>query len=63
MWTPRGSSWWGGSLGAPVVAVAGAVDPRPAAVIMLYGGGELGPLIAHTLEHPAQGRPYPHWAA
>jgi dienelactone hydrolase len=53
----------GGSLGAPVVAVAGAVDPRPAAVIVLYGGGELGPLIAHTLEHPAQGRPYPHWAA
>jgi len=32
-------------------------------VIVLYGGGELGPLISHTLEHPAQGRPYPHWAA
>jgi fermentation-respiration switch protein FrsA (DUF1100 family) len=53
----------GGSLGAPVVTVAGAVDPRPAAVIVLYGGGALGSLITHTLEHPAQDRPYPPWAA
>jgi len=53
----------GGSLGGPVVAVAGGVDPRPAAVIVLYGGGGLGSLIAHTLEHPAQDRWYPHWAA
>lgn len=53
----------GGSMGAPIVTVAGGVDPRPAAVVVLYGGGQLAALIAHTLEHPAQPRPYPHWAA
>ncbi|HET8577419.1 MAG TPA: hypothetical protein VFO18_09990 [Methylomirabilota bacterium] len=53
----------GSSMGAPVVTVAGGIDRRPAAVIVLYGGGRLAGLIAHTLEHPAQPRPYPHWAA
>jgi fermentation-respiration switch protein FrsA (DUF1100 family) len=53
----------GGSLGAVAVTVAGGVDPRPAAVVALYGGGELGSLVAHTLEHPDQGVPYAHWQA
>jgi len=53
----------GGSLGAVVAVVAGAVDPRPAAVVLLYGGGDLGPLIAHTLEHPAQSIHVPRWAS
>ncbi len=53
----------GGSMGAEVVTVAGGVDPRAAAVVALYGGGRLGPLISHTLEHPAQRHPYPHWKA
>jgi hypothetical protein len=52
----------GGSLGAVVAVVAGAVDARPAAVVLLYGGGDLGPLIAHTLEHPAQSIRLPRWA-
>ena len=47
----------GGSLGAVVAAVAGGIDARPAAVILLYGGGNLGSLIAHTLRHPAQDAP------
>ena len=41
----------GSSLGAPAVTIAGGVDARPAAVIALYGGGRLGSLVAHTLEH------------
>jgi poly(3-hydroxybutyrate) depolymerase len=53
----------GGSMGAVFATVAGGVDPRPAAVIALYGGARLGPLVAHTLEHPAQESPYPHWQA
>ncbi len=53
----------GGSMGAVVVTVAGGVDPRPAAVVALYGGARLGPLVAHTLEHPAQDVPYSHWRA
>lgn len=53
----------GGSLGAVAVTVAGGVDPRPAAVVVLYGGGRVGSLIAHTLEHPAQGIRVPRWAA
>ena len=53
----------GGSMGAVVATVAGAVDPRPAAVVALYGGARLGPLVAHTLENPAQDVPYPHWRA
>lgn len=53
----------GGSLGAVVVTIAGGVDPRPAAIVALYGGGQLGSLITHTLEHRAQDVPYSHWAA
>src|SRR5262249_3051664 len=49
----------GGSLGAAVVRVAGGIDARPAAVVLLYGGGDIGPLIAHTLRHPAQDAPVP----
>jgi fermentation-respiration switch protein FrsA (DUF1100 family) len=49
----------GGSLGSAVVTVAGAIDTRPAAIVLLYGGGDLGPLIAHTLRHPAQDAPVP----
>ena len=37
------------SLGAEVVVIAGALDPRPAAVVALYGAANVGPLIAHTL--------------
>ena len=53
----------GGSLGAVAVTVAGGVDPRPAAVVALYGGAQLGPLVSHTLEHSAQGVPFAHWQA
>jgi fermentation-respiration switch protein FrsA (DUF1100 family) len=53
----------GGSLGAVAVTVAAAIDPRPAAVVALYGGGALGSLISHTLEHPAQDVTYTHWQA
>lgn len=53
----------GGSMGAVFVTVAGGVDPRPAAVVALYGGARLGPLVAHTLEQPAQDVPYPRWRA
>ena len=53
----------GASLGAPVVTIAGAVDDRPAAVIALYGGGQLGSLVASTLQHHDQRHPYPRWQA
>jgi hypothetical protein len=53
----------GGSLGAVAVTVAGGVDPRPAAVVALYGGARLGSLMAHTLEHRDQRVPYRHWQA
>ena len=53
----------GSSLGAPAVTIAGAIDERPAAVISLYGGGRLGALVAHTLQHADQQRPYPRWQA
>jgi hypothetical protein len=59
---PRRIFLIGGSLGAVVAVVAGGIDARPAAVVLLYGGGNLGPLIAHTLEHPAQRVHVPHWA-
>jgi len=59
---PRRIFLIGGSLGAVVAVVAGGIDARPAAVVLLYGGGNLGPLIAHTLEHPAQSVHIPHWA-
>jgi dienelactone hydrolase len=44
----------GGSLGGPAATIAGAMDDRPAAVIVLYGGGNIGALVAHTLQHPSQ---------
>ena len=40
----------GSSFGAPAVVIAGGVDPRPAAVIALYGGGDVGSLAAHVLQ-------------
>ncbi len=39
----------GTSFGAPLAVIAGGVDPRAAAVAVLYGGGNLGELIAHNL--------------
>ncbi len=39
----------GSSFGAPAVVIAGGVDPRPAAVIALYGGGDVGALASHVL--------------
>ena len=39
----------GSSFGAPAVIIAGGVDPRPAAVITLYGGGDIGSLVSHVL--------------
>src|SRR5262249_44320766 len=39
----------GWSFGAPAVVIAGGVDPRPAAVIALYGGGHVGSLVSHVL--------------
>ena len=59
---PRRIFLIGGSLGAVVAVVAGGIDARPAAVVLLYGGGRLGPLIAYTLEHPAQRVHVPRWA-
>src|SRR3989454_2385242 len=41
----------GSSLGAPAVVIAGAVDTRPAAVIPLYGGGNIASPSSHTLQH------------
>jgi fermentation-respiration switch protein FrsA (DUF1100 family) len=40
----------GSSFGAPAVVIAGGVDSRPAAVIALYGGGDVGSLVAHVLQ-------------
>ena len=53
----------GSSLGAPAVAIAGAIDARPGAVIALYGGGRMGALISHALAHPDQPAPHPPWRA
>lgn len=39
----------GTSFGAPLAVIAGGIDPRTAAVAVLYGGGNLGELIAHNL--------------
>jgi fermentation-respiration switch protein FrsA (DUF1100 family) len=52
----------GSSLGAPAVTIAGGLDPRPAAVIALYGGGRIGDLAAHgmALSGPST---YPRWQA
>jgi len=52
----------GSSLGAPVVTIAGAVDERPRAVAALYGGGHIGSLVTHTLEHDDED-PLPPWQA
>lgn len=53
----------GSSLGAPAVAIAGAIDARPAAVVALYGGGRIGELVSHALAHPDQRSPHPRWRA
>jgi dienelactone hydrolase len=53
----------GASLGAPAVTIAGAVDERPAAVIALYGGGQVGSLVAGTLQHRDHRHVYPRWQA
>jgi len=52
----------GSSLGAPAVVIAGAVDTRPAAVIPLYGGGNIATLVTHTLQH-GERDPFPAWQA
>jgi hypothetical protein len=52
----------GSSLGAPAVVIAGAVDTRPAAVIPLYGGGNIASLVTHTLQH-GERDPFPAWQA
>jgi len=39
----------GSSFGAPAVVIAGGVDSRPAAVIALYSGGDIGSLVTHVL--------------
>lgn len=39
----------GSSFGAPAVVIAGSVDRRPAAVIALYSGGDVGSLVSHVL--------------
>lgn len=39
----------GSSFGAPAVIIAGGVDTRPAAVIALYGGGDIASLVSHVL--------------
>jgi dienelactone hydrolase len=51
----------GSSLGAPTVAIAGALDTRPRAVIVLYGGGDLPSLLTHTLGYDDP--PMPPWQA
>ncbi len=52
----------GSSLGAPAVVIAGAVDARPVAVIALYGGGNIGSLATHTLQHGERDG-FPGWQA
>ncbi len=52
----------GSSLGAPAVVIAGAVDTRPAAIIPLYGGGNIASLVTHTLQH-GERDPFPAWQA
>jgi len=52
----------GSSFGAPAVVIAGAVDPRPAAVMALYGGGNIGSLVTHTLRL-GERDPFPAWQA
>src|SRR6266540_400042 len=52
----------GSSFGAPAVVVAGAVDGRPAAVIAIYGGGNVASLAAHVLQQGAR-EALPAWQA
>ncbi len=52
----------GSSFGAPAVVIAGAVDRRPAAVMALYGGGNIGSLVTHTLRL-GERDPFPAWQA
>jgi hypothetical protein len=40
----------GYSFGAPFAPCIMANDPRPAAAVMVYGGGDLGSLIGHNIE-------------
>lgn len=53
----------GSSFGAPAVVIAGGVDPRPAAVIALYSGGNIGSLVTHVLELGGAERVSPWQAA
>jgi dienelactone hydrolase len=41
----------GGSVGAFYVVDAGAIDHRPAAIVAIMGGGDLGLLFDHNLRH------------
>jgi dienelactone hydrolase len=52
----------GSSFGAPAVVIAGGVDRRPAAVIALYGGGDLGSLATHVLQQGGR-EALPPWQA
>jgi dienelactone hydrolase len=52
----------GSSLGAPAVTIAGGVDPRPAAVVALYGGGAIARLASHVMEHSERDA-RPRWQA
>jgi len=52
----------GSSFGAPAVVIAGGVDRRPAAVIALYGGGEVGSLASHVLRQGGR-EALPAWQA
>jgi fermentation-respiration switch protein FrsA (DUF1100 family) len=52
----------GSSFGAPAVVIAGGVDSRPAAVIALYSGGDIGSLVTHVLELGGRERVSP-WQA
>lgn len=52
----------GSSFGAPAVVIAGGVDRRPAAVIALYGGGDLGSLASHVLRQGGR-ETLPPWQA
>lgn len=52
----------GSSFGAPAVVIAGGVDRRPAAVIALYGGGDVGSLVSHVLRQGGR-KALPPWQA
>jgi len=52
----------GSSFGAPAVVIAGGVDRRPAAVIALYGGGDVGSLVSHVLRQGGR-EALPPWQA